>query len=329
MKSFSYARSKTTQHAQKQLQSQTEARIKGGGTDLLAQMKRGVYAPKQLVAIDAIPGVRGVRGTGSLLRIGAATRLSELIEALGEGLQGLREAAESTATPGIRNLGTVAGNLLQENRCWYLHDRLVSCPKKDNSKLCPAKAGPSQEHAILGVQNCPSTNSSNLAPMLCALDAQLVLAGKNAGDETRMPLRQLWDEEATRVAFAPRLSERQIVLAIETPSAGWGTAHAELRHKQSYDWATAIAAAAIALDGDEVRDVSLWLGAIAPVPYDASAAAVALRGKAPKDGDFAAVAEKALANAQPAGEDAVYKVEMAKLAIRQALGTALGRARQS
>lgn len=326
MERFAYARSRELGHALEQCTQ--GARIKGGGTELLAWMKRGLYAPQRLVNITALGGLRGVQREGDTLRIGAATRLSELAATLGSDLPGLREAAELAATPGIRNLGTVAGNLLQENRCLYLHDRLIACPKKGDAKLCPAKQGPNAEHAILGVQNCPSTMSSNLAPMLSALDARLVIArpGEAKGTTHALPLREIWAFEAARAAFASRLPEGGLVLAIELEPKGLHTAHVEFRQKQSYDWATASCAVALRLEGGALRDVRIWLGAVAPVPFRAEAAEKLLQGQAPEASRLEAAARAVTQNAVPL-RDNTFKIAMAQHCCRKALELALSRAR--
>ena len=179
---------------------------------------------------------------------------------------------------------------------------------------------------MLGVQNCPSTNSSNLAPILCALDAQLVIGADEA--HTKMPLRELWLNEGTRAAFAPRLEPGQVVFAIDLEPQDLATAHVELRQRQSYDWATAICAVGMKLAGDTVKDVRIWLGAVAPVPWQAAAAEKALLGKSVSDANIDAAAKLAAQGAQPLSEGA-YKLAMVQHVCAKALKLARERARSN
>ena len=173
MSLFSYARPKALGDALKLLKNGTIALA--GGTDLITLMRHGLAEPDALVDLTGIEGLRGIaRERGRGIRIGALTPLADIESSaeLARALPILPESLRDAATPQIRNMGTVGGNLLQRNRCWYFRDEGVQCWLK-GGKRCFAVDGENRYHAIIGAHECWIVAPSDLAPALIACDAEM------------------------------------------------------------------------------------------------------------------------------------------------------------
>ncbi|MEZ5989320.1 MAG: FAD binding domain-containing protein [Planctomycetota bacterium] len=329
MNRFAYAAAASLEDAARKLAE--GGTLKAGGVDLLGRIKRGTLAPSLLVDVDRLEPLTGFRDDDDRSwLLGANVRLADLADAgLYEGarreLAGLREAAAGAATPQVRNRATLAGNLLQSGRCWYLHDAEVACAGK-GGEGCPALEGRNEQHAILGWTDCPVTMGSNLAPMLCALDA--VLGLRLPGDQVGLKrLREVYPGPAKGDAFRLHaLPDGAIVESVRIPRTGASTAHVEVRHKRSYDWALTIASVALRLEGGRIAAPSCWLGSVAPRPWHAKAAEEAVAGKEPSRGLFEEAAAAIVC--RPLSEGA-YKVDMTRHALVEALLLACDRAREA
>ena len=179
MRPFRLVDAESTVHAVSLLEAEPSlARPLAGGTDLLAEMKEGVAEPAMLVNLATLESLNGITHTGEGLSIGAMTTLAELEDddAIAHDYPALAQAVASIATPQIRNVGTVGGNLCQRPRCWYYRSTLFDCRKKGGG-VCFAVDGSSKYHAILGGVDCYIVHPSDLAPVLIALDATATLAG--------------------------------------------------------------------------------------------------------------------------------------------------------
>jgi len=175
LNAFSYARPRALAEALRLLRN--GAMALAGGTDLIGLMKDGLTHPESLVDLTGIEGLRGwshPKGRG--LRIGALTPLVELetSDVLGKTLPILRESLREAATVQLRTMGTVGGNLLQRNRCWYFRDEGTVCWLKGGNR-CFAIDGENRYHAILGAQDCVIVSPSDLVPALIAYDAEIAL----------------------------------------------------------------------------------------------------------------------------------------------------------
>ncbi|MFQ5506549.1 MAG: FAD binding domain-containing protein [Planctomycetota bacterium] len=324
MNPFAYARAASLEDAVEKARG--GGLLKAGGVDLLGRMKRGTLRPERLVDLNGLVELRGIRRDGESLRIGALVKLAEILES--ELVpEGLGEAARNAATPQIRNQASLAGNLLQSRRCWYLHDPEVSCEGK-GGEGCPALEGRSEHHAILGDRACPVVNGSNTAPVLCALGAVLQV-GSARGKESGIPLGELYGTSKAsgkEPAFlAARLPEGSVATGVRIPLSGLASAHAEIRLKESYDWAIAMAAAAIKLEAGRIARAHLYLGAVAPVPWHARAAEGVVLGRKPSPELFHKAAASELEQARPLREGS-YKLAMTRHVIVQALEMASRRA---
>jgi xanthine dehydrogenase YagS FAD-binding subunit len=203
MKPFAYASAGSPEEALRLLAADGHpagaARALAGGTDLLTLMKADVVAPARLVDVKRAGLPRGIVVRDGDVVIGALTTLAEIETSpvLAGGHAALVEAAGLAATPQLRNMATVAGNLLQRPRCWYFRHRHLACWLKGGDD-CPAREGENQLHAILGGGPCYAVHPSDLAPALLALDAEVRLRGPDG--ERTLPVSGL---------FAPPAAERR------------------------------------------------------------------------------------------------------------------------
>jgi|KBSSwiStaDraftv2_1062776.scaffolds.fasta_scaffold300943_2 xanthine dehydrogenase YagS FAD-binding subunit len=297
--------------------------LKAAGIDLVDRMKERVATPAEVVNLlplqKDLSGLAGDAAQG--LTIGALTTLTQLEQAKtldAQALGALRDAASSPATPQVRNRATVAGNVLQVTRCWYLRSAAFGCLHGKKGPSCLAQVGDNRFHSIMGYQDCVRVHPSNLAPALLALDCEYTttLDGKT----TRRRIAELFPAEPKAELAEHTLQDGEIVTAFHVPpqAAGARSAYRESREKQSFDWATTAAAARVVLDGGVIKEATLVLGAVAPVPMPRPDAAKMLVGQQPSDELFVRVAQRAFADARPLSGNA-WKVQIGKAIVREVL----------
>jgi xanthine dehydrogenase YagS FAD-binding subunit len=292
-----------------------------GGTDLVAMIKDGLVAPNKLVDLKRVPGLDQVQEQADGLHVGALIRLSDLLAhpaiAGRPALACLHEALLRTASPQLRHMATLGGNLLQRPRCWYFRNKLTHCLRK-GGQSCFAFRGENKYHCLLGGGPCYIVHPSDPAVALLALDASVVVAGPS-GKRT-VPLSEFYllprQDAHNEVALAANELLTEVV--VPAPASGTRSVYVKVAERQAWDFALVSAAVRLALDGDTVQAARVALGGVAPVPWRATAAEEALVGKA-LTGE--AVEQAALAStdgARPLAQNA-YKVELARGVVRQAL----------
>jgi xanthine dehydrogenase YagS FAD-binding subunit len=302
---------------------QPDTVLKGAGIDLIDRMKERLQTPTHVVNLlplkTDLAGV-AVDGNGEL-RIGALTTITQLEQhaALATpALAALQHSAAVTATPQIRHRATVAGNILQFTRCWYVRSEAHHCLHGGRGPTCLAMTGDNRYHAVMGWQDCVRVHPSNLAPALLALDAEY---STQLGEQVRRrKLRDLFPAEPRAQNPEHTLEQGEIVTAIHVPKQPEGTrsAYAESREKQSFDWATTAAAVRIVMEGDTITAADLVLGAVAPLPLPRPTAAKLLVGQKPSGQLFQKVAEAAFAGASPLSHNG-YKLQVGKAIVRDVL----------
>ncbi len=300
------------------------ARPLAGGTDLMGEIKEGVVEPATLVNLAALPGMSGVQHAADGLTIGAMTTLAALErdEAIARDYPALAQAVASVATPQIRNVGTLGGNLCQRPRCWYYRSPLFDCRKKGGS-ICFAVNGSSKYHAILGGVDCYIVHPSDIAPALIALDAAATIAGP--GGTRTLSLENFFagperDIEAETVLEQGELLTRVFV---PLPAPGSRSIYLKARERRTQDFALASVAAALRVADGVVERAALVLGGVAPTPWRATAAEDALRGAPVSEVDADAIGQLAVRDARPL-RDNHFKVRLASSLVRRAVATLLG-----
>jgi xanthine dehydrogenase YagS FAD-binding subunit len=330
MKPFTYVVPKTLAEAGEAAAAANTV-LKGAGIDLVDRMKERLQTPERVVNLLPLKAdLAGVAADADgSLRIGALTTLTQLEqhEALAnDALAALRESAAETATPQVRHRATVAGNILQFTRCWYVRSEAFRCLHGGRGPTCLAMTGENRYHAVLGWQDCVRVHPSNLAPPLLALDAEYTT---QLGDKVRRrKLAELFPAEPRAQNPEHTLEAGEIVTAIHVPAqpAGARSAYRESREKQTFDWATTACAVRVVLDGGKITAASLVLGAVAPNPLPRPKAAQLLVGQAPSPTLFQKVAEAAFAGASPLAHND-YKLAVGKVIVRDALAAACGAGR--
>lgn len=321
MRSFTHINARTIEEACLLLgQHKGKARLNAGGTDLLSVLKGEVLPdyPEAVINVKNIPDLDYIREDGDLLRIGALTLLSDAARSplLRERYGVLAEAARSVATPQIRNVATVGGNLCQDVRCWYYRypgqlGGLIQCARK-GSGPCLAVRGDNRYHAILGGKKCFAVCPSDMAIALTALDARITIASTK-GERTMLvadffrPLgNALNTDEMVREIGVPRCNgqERQTFLKFTL--------------RKPVDFAVVSVAAVITAEKEVCMDARIALGAVAPGPIRARKAEMLLAERPLNEDAAREGAERALSGAKPLSKNA-YKIEIAKTLVERAI----------
>lgn len=327
MRAFEYVSAANTKQAVSLLGTtwgQTE--IIAGGTDLLALMKEDVVAPRRLVNIKEISDLRGAKASAQGLRIGALTTLGELAEnaEVRKSHPALAEAVHDAASPQIRNMATLGGNLCQRPRCWYFRNGLGLLPKDESGKDLVTD-GENQYHAILGNDGpAKFVSPSTIVPVLIAYNATVRLEGPKGKRE--LPLAKFYGIPKAEDEREHDLRPNEVVTEVLVPPAGgWKVAHYEIRQKAAFDWPLAVAAVALKTDGSTVQSARIVLGHVAPVPWPSPEAEAALKGQSVSEESARKAAAASVSDARPLSRNA-HKVHLAQVAVRRAILKAGGAA---
>lgn len=300
-----------------------ECEILAGGTDLLSLMKDFVIAPKRVVSLANVKELHGIKVAGDAVSIGAMTTLDELIAhpEIAARFPGLVQAAQGIKSPQLRAMGTVGGELLQRPRCWYFRRGFGLLAMKDGASM--VEAGEHRYHAILGnVGPAKFVQPSSLAPMLIALGANAVIAGK--GGARTIPVIGLFQVPSIEGFRETSLAPGEILKSIELKGTASTSSTYEVRHRHGLDWPEVGASVNVVLEGGKVKSVSAALGHVAPMPWDVSSAvSKALVGKALDANTATEAAKAALEGATPLKNNG-HKVELARVALKRALTKAAG-----
>ncbi len=329
MQQFEYATATKKEQVATLLTEQSA--ILAGGTDLLALMKDDVVAPKRLVNVKQLDGLSGITyQPGNGLRLGALITLAELAEneRVREHYPVLAEAAIEAASPQIRNLATLGGNMCQRPRDWYFRNGMGLLAMKDGKSLL--REGDNRYAAILG-NDGPAlfVSPSTLAPVLIALGAKIRLySAKASGAGVReLPLDKFFITPTKEGEHEHDLKPDEMVieLIVPPPSKNLKASSYEVRQRAAFDWPLAHAAVALEMDGNTVKSARIVLGQAAPVPWVSEEAAAAMVGKPVNNDTAMAAANAAVAKAKPLSHNK-YKVTLAKAAVKRAiLNAAAGR----
>jgi xanthine dehydrogenase YagS FAD-binding subunit len=293
--------------------------ILAGGTDLLALMKDDVVAPKRLINIKDIKDLQGVSSNAQGLRIGALATLGDLADddSVRKNYPALAEALMEAASPQIRTLATLGGNLCQRPRCWYFRNGFGLLPKDEVGKELVAN-GENRYHAILGNEGpAKFVSPSTVAPILIAYGAKIRLEGPEG--ERELPLEKFFVIPKSESEREHNLRPNEIVTEIVIPSdSNVRAAHYELRQKEVFDWPLAVTGVALKMRGSNVESARIVLGYVAPVPWPSPEAEQALLGQPINKDTAQKAAEAALTNAKPLSHNA-YKVKLARVAVTRAI----------
>jgi len=296
-----------------------------GGQDLLARMKDYVASPDRLVNVKGALDATVVATPDGGLKIGAATKIVDLMEnaQVQRLYPAVLAASGEIGTPQIRNQGTIGGNINQRPRCWYFRNEEFVCYKKGGNR-CFSPAGENQFHAIFG-NNGPShiVHPSSLAVPFVAYGAKFRVA--SASGEHEVPASEYFTMPTLRnVQKENVLGDDELLTHVILPPPGnVKSGHYEVRYKASHDWPLAFATVVLALNGDTIQSARVVLGAVAPVPWRSEDAERALAGKPLNEQTATEAAEAAVRAAQPLNRNG-YKVQIARTAVKRAILQAAG-----
>jgi xanthine dehydrogenase YagS FAD-binding subunit len=294
-----------------------------GGTDLMQLMKDNVETPDRLVDLEPLSLTRIQAGNDSL-RLEAMARMSDVAAhpVVRERFPVISQALLASASPQIRNMGTMGGNLLQRTRCGYFRDTGFACNKREPGSGCPAINGENRMLAILGGStHCIASHPSDLAVALLALDATVELRAAN-GAQRSLPLRDFHREPGDTPQIETNLAPGEMIEAIVVPDTPVArrSHYLKMRDRTSFEFALVSAAVAMQVDNGTVRDVRVAAGGIGTRPWRLPEVEATLRNTRLNDQGLRAAAAQAGQGARPASQNA-FKLTLLRRTVLRALQT--------
>jgi xanthine dehydrogenase YagS FAD-binding subunit len=326
MNPFGYSRASDAQQAVNGITAKPQTKFLGGGTNLIDLMKMGVETPVQLIDITRLPLAQVEElPDGKGVRIGALARNSEVADhpLIQQRYPVLSQAFLAGASPQLRNMATVGGNLLQRTRCYYFYDpAFLACNKRNPGSGCGALEGYNRIHAVLGQSDkCIATNPSDMNVALAALDAVVRVQGPKG--EREIPIADFHRLPGNTPNVETNLQPDELITAVDLPAMPFATRshYLKVRDRASYAFAIVSVAAILDLRPDgTINDARIALGGVAHKPWRAFDAEKKLNGQKADEKSFRAAAEEALTGAKGYKHN-TFKIELAKRSIVRALKT--------
>jgi xanthine dehydrogenase YagS FAD-binding subunit len=320
MKQFFHINARTVEEAVTVLNRfEGRARIVAGGTDILGIMKDRVLLtyPEALINLKTIPGLDGIEERGGVITIGALTRLANIAEnaAINAHLPALARAAARTASPQLRCMGTIGGNICQDIRCWYYRHpgNRFPCLRKGGGR-CYAIEGDNRYHSIFGGSvdgGCYAVHPSDTAPSLVALGAVVKTTKRT------VPIEDFYEvavQRTTILDFDEVVSE----IVIPVPRPGSRNAFLKFALRKAIDFPIVNCAAAVTTSGDAVIEARICLNAVHVKPYRANRAEKILAGEPFTARRIEEAADAAVQGAQPLASNG-YMVQIARTMVKRTL----------
>lgn len=320
---FRYERAHDLNTASTIAARESGAEFLAGGTDMMQLLKDEVRRPARLIDIGHLERLDRIEAGTDGLRIGALARMSDVADhpAVKTGYPVIAQALLASASPQVRNMATIGGNLLQRTRCGYFRDTAMACNKRTPGSGCAALDGENRLHAVLGgSENCIATYAGDLAVALVALDAVVVTHAPQGG--RRIPLDGFHLLPGETPERETALQPGEIIVAVEVPASPLAgqSYYRKVRDRASFEFALASAAVALDRDGGTIREARIALGGVATKPWRARDAEAALAGQPATRASFEAASLKALSGAAPRQQNA-FKVRLAQRTVLHALTT--------
>jgi len=292
----------------------------GAGQDSYDWLKNRTKRTSAVIELTGIATLKGVRDIDGGLEIGALTTLTEIENdpLVRERFGLLSKAAGRVASPQIRNVGTLGGNLCQDTRCWYYRYGVDCYRAGGNMCYADTPEGQNREHAIFGASRCVAVTPSDTASVIVALEGSMVI--RHAGGERVVPAAEFFVGPAVNIRRMTVLEPGEILVAVRIP-AKWAGAtfyFEKVADRAAWDFALLSIAAAFRFDGDRISDASLVCGAVECVPHRLTAVQAALRGSARNDETADRVAKLAVEGAQPLNFNH-FKIPLMENLVRRAI----------
>lgn len=297
-----------------------EGWLLGGGQDTYGWLKDRAKQPKAMIDLNGIESLRGIRETDDGIEIGATTTLREIIrdERINRDYSLLASAAGHVASPQIRNVGTLGGNVSQDARCWY-YRRGLNCYRAGGN-ICYADSpeGMNREHSVFGASRCVAVSPSDTATALVALEASMV--AKSSRGERTMRAEDFFAGPDTHITKMTTLKADEILTAVRIPSkwAGKKFYFEKVADRNVWDFALVSIAVAMSMDGDTVADSRFVCGGVACKPHRLRNVEQAARGKSLSEESATEVAALASAGAVPLNYNH-FKLPLMENLVRRAM----------
>jgi xanthine dehydrogenase YagS FAD-binding subunit len=313
MKSFEYAKARSIEGAI-QL-STSESRFLSGGIDLLGEMKEYIVSPARLIDLKTIPDLDRIDTSATTWKFGANVRIAQIAsnDQVRATLPGLAEAAAEVGSPQIRNVATLGGNLAQHSRCWYYRQRDLRCLKRGGS-TCYALEGENKYHSLFSGNPCISPVVSNLAVILAALDARVIV--RRDEKEVTFTLPELYDNAWNNPLAHNSLHPADLIVRVDVPTAKNHSTYMQVSEKADFDWALVSCAAAAQNTNGQWTQVAVFLGAVAPIPYAVNSPLLERSGLT--SDSIASIAQNLASKATPLAHNG-YKLPIAQALVRRCL----------
>jgi len=300
--------------------------VKAGGIDLLDLMKEGIVAPPKLVNIRNISSLRGIAVSKAGLQLGPLSTLSEIAAhpEIQRTYTALSDAAGHAATPQVRNMATLGGNITQRPRCWYFRSSDFDCKKKGGtSNVCHAHEGENQYHAVLNNSTCAMVHPSSTAVPLLALNAQVELTSRHG--KRMVPMSSFYNTPEKSLLNETALQPGELItnVFVPPPEPGTRSAYQKYGEKESFDWPLADACIVLAMEGNRCRKAVIAMGVAAPTPIRSPEAEALLTGKIIDEASARAAGKAAMQNATPLSGNA-FKTQLFQTAIYRTILLAAG-----
>ena len=298
------------------------AKYIAGGTDLMQLGKDNVEAPTQLIDLDGLLPATITVGADGALHLGALARMVDVANHpdVRNGWPAVSEALLLSASPQVRNMGTMGGNLLQRTRCGYFRDTGFACNKRIPGSGCPAMQGESRSLGVLGVSDhCIATHPSDMPVALAAMDAAVQLQAPSGGTRI-VPLVEFYRLPGDTPQIETNLIPGELITAIIVPpdAASRKSRYVKVRDRASFEFAVVSAAVALDVQNGTVRQVRIACGGVAHKPWRLSAVEAALHGQPATAASFAAATDLAGQGATPTKDNA-FKVKLMQRAVLRGL----------
>ena len=323
MINFNYVRASNQKAVTDTLVKDATAQIIAGGTNLVDLMKRGVAAPQKLIDINNL-SLKNIEQQKGFVRIGALALNSVVAEneLIVQKFPLLSKALQSGASPQLRNMATVGGNMMQRTRCSYFYDTTMPCNKRNPGTGCGALKGYNRMHAIFGATDtCIAVHPSDMCVALAALGANVIIS--NSKGERKIAFTDFHKLAGTNPEKDNTLQRGEMITAVEIPDANNFAQHAtylKIRDRSSYAFALISVASALHMSGGKIINARLAMGGVAHKPWRLTVAENFLKGKAATAENFKQAAALAMKDAKAYGHNN-FKLKLAPNAIVEALTT--------
>lgn len=298
--------------------------FKSGGIDVFDLVKEGLLKPQKIVNIRNIPGLDNISYDPKKgMSIGSNVTLAEIASnpEIKNNYLALHQAVNHAATPQLRNMSTLGGNIAQRNRCWYFRSADHNCFRKGGDRCFArnSETGENENHAIIDNGSCVSVHASSIATALMAFNASVVIINTE-GKKKKVSMDDFFVAPGKDIAVENILQAKEIITEIILPAPTKNTKSAYIKQvaRESYDWSLGDVAVVFEVSGNTCRSASIVLGAAAPVPYRSMEAQQAIENKAINSENAQAAAEAAMKTARPLAKNG-YKVPLFISTLKQTI----------